>query len=150
MKLSTKIIGGLAIVLIGIQFFRIDKSAPEIDQSKDILTLHEASKEVTQILKNACYDCHSYKTEYPWYTNVSPVSWWVKYHINDARKHLNFSEWGNYELKRKKHKLKELIEEIEGGEMPLNSYAWVHDEAKLSAKQREALIVWAKNTTNKL
>ncbi len=150
MKLTTKIIAGLALIFIIIQFFRIDKTAPVSDPANDLLAMHDASPQVTEILKNACYDCHSNKTTYPWYSNIAPVSWWLKDHIKDARKHLNFSEWGTYELKRKKHKLEEVYEEVEKGEMPLDSYTWVHEEARLTGEQKELLIAWAKKTRSQL
>ena len=36
------------------------------------------------------------------------------------------------------------VEEVEHGEMPLESYTLIHGDAKLSAAQTEALINWAK------
>lgn len=146
MKLHTKILLGVLAILLVAQLFQIDKNNPTYDSSKDMLAQVSAPEEVKAILKQACYDCHSYETEYPWYTNVSPLSWWIEEHIEDGRKHFNFSEWGNYDLKKKKHKLEELIEMVEEGEMPLNSYTWAHSEANLSAQQVEELISWTKST----
>ena len=51
---------------------------------------------VKVILQNACYDCHSNNTRYPWYVNIQPVGWWMSGHIADARDGLNFSEFGGY------------------------------------------------------
>ena len=91
------------------------------------------------MLKSSCYDCHSNHTKYPWYNNVTPVSWWIASHISEVKEELNFSEWENYTLKKKKHKLKEIIEETGEGEMPLRSYLWTHVEANY---QRIKLIDW--------
>lgn len=146
MKLSTKILLGLLAVLLAAQLFQIDKNSPTYDLDNDMLAQVTAPAEVKDILKQACYDCHSYETKYPWYTNIAPFSWWIDEHIQDGRRHLNFSEWGNYDLKKKKHKLEELIHEVEEGEMPLNSYTWAHSEANLSEEQIEALISWTKAT----
>jgi hypothetical protein len=55
---------------------------------------------------------------------------------------LNFSEWEKYTLKKKKHKLKEIIEETDEGEMPLRTYLWTHGEAKLSKSQINRLETW--------
>src|SRR5688572_5984228 len=105
---------GLAIlaVVIIIQLIRIDKNNPPALEEKDFLLLHQASPDITQLITTSCYDCHSNKTLYPWYTNVAPVSWWVKHHINEGRKHLNFSEWPKYTPKKADHKLEECIEMI--------------------------------------
>lgn len=137
-----KILLGLAVVFVILQFFRIDKENPAADPSLDFMTLTNPPAEVATILKTACYDCHSHKTEYPWYTNVAPLSWWIADHINHGRGELNFSEWANYSYKRADHKLEEGVEMVEDHEMPLPSYTWAHGDARLSDEQRELLIDW--------
>ena len=104
MTIRKKILLGLGVVLIGIQFIRIDKSNPPADPANDISQSLEITEEVSSILKTSCYDCHSNETVYPWYSNVAPVSWWIKRHINKARDELNFSVWNGYSTKRKNHK----------------------------------------------
>jgi signal recognition particle subunit SEC65 len=150
MKLRTKILGGIAIVIIIIQFFQIDKSAIDFDRSKDLLVNEKVPSEVKQILKQACYDCHSNESKYPWYTYVAPLSWWIADHIEEARDELNFSDWATYTVKRKKHKMEEIAEMVEEGEMPLDSYTWAHSEARLSDEQKNVLIQWAKTTMNEI
>jgi len=142
--MKNKIIIGVVILIVSIQFFRIDKSNPTSDPKVDLFTVEQVPEDVQAIIKTSCFDCHSNNAVYPWYTNVAPVSWWVKQHINEGRDELNFSEWGSYSIKRKLHKLEEIGEEIEEGEMPLNTYLWVHDEAKLTDQQQKKLINWAK------
>jgi heme-binding protein len=138
------ILYSLGAILIVMQFFRIDKTNPPVDPTLDMMNAVQAPNEIKQIIKTSCYDCHSNESTYPWYTNVAPVSWWVKGHINEAREEMNFSEWGSFTLKRKDHKLEELVEEIDEKEMPLTSYLILHGEAKLSSEQRSQLINWAK------
>ncbi len=142
--MKKKIIFGLLALLVVSQFFRIDKSNPESDPKHSIFVVEQVPHEVESIIKTACFDCHSNQVSYPWYTNVAPVSWWVKDHINEAREELNFSEWGTYTIKRKLHKLEEIEEEVGEGEMPLPSYLIVHGDAKLNKQQQEKLINWTK------
>lgn len=125
------------------QFFRIDKTNPPAEPASDMIAVENVPEDIQVILKNACYDCHSHETEYPWYSNVAPVSWWLKDHIDEGREHLNFSEWASYDAERKAHKLEELAEEVEEKEMPLESYTWAHSESKLSDEERQALVDWA-------
>ena len=134
----------LAITLLFIQSFRIDKSTKPVDPSKDLISLTAPSAEVTQLLKTACYDCHSNQPTFPWYTNIAPLSWWIKHHIDEGSHHLNFSEWGTFELKRKNHKLDECVEMLEKNEMPMSSYTWMHQEANITDAQRLLLIEWFK------
>jgi len=137
-----KIILGLIVALVLIQFIRIDQTNPPVDKSKDFITLTQPSEEVKGILVTSCYDCHSNETQYPWYTNVAPLSWWLKHHINEGREHLNFSEWATYAEKRQQHKLDECMEEVHEGEMPLSSYTIMHKDAALSPAQKEVLNAW--------
>ena len=150
-KLSLKRIGFACIILfIVIQVFRINKTINPVNEQTDFMAVTQTNPEVATILKNACYDCHSNQPTYPWYTNVAPVSWWIKNHINEGSKHLNFSIWQTYTVKRKDHKLEECVEMIEEGEMPMNSYTWMHPEAKLTDAQKQLLIDWFKAEKAKL
>lgn len=139
-----KIVLALIVVFVAMQAFRIDKTTKPVDVNTDFISVTAANAEVAQLLKTACYDCHSEQPVYPWYTNIAPVSWWVKHHINEGSHHLNFSIWGTYKDKRKHHKLEECIEMVEEAEMPLNSYTWMHKEAKLTDAQRETLVAYFK------
>lgn len=132
----------LLVVFVIMQFFRIDKSHPKLVKRNDFIHMTKPPKGIEALLQNACYDCHSYKTEYPWYSNVAPVSWWVGHHIEEGREHLNFSEWRKYSKKARNHKLHECEEELEEGKMPLDSYTWTHGDAKLSKEQKEKLAEW--------
>lgn len=135
---------GLLAVLVIIQFFRIDKENSETIPRKDFITQTSPPEAIQKLLKNACYDCHSNTTKYPWYSNVAPISWWVKDHINEGREELNFSNWADYSLKKQIHKMEECWEMIEEGEMPLESYLITHGEAELTAEEKELFIEWFK------
>ena len=54
--------------------------------------------------------------------------------------------WTAYDAKKKDHKLEEVIETVESSEMPLDSYTWTHEDARLSSEQREAVMSWARQT----
>jgi hypothetical protein len=64
--------------------------------------------------------------------------------VKEGKQHLNFSKWNEYSLKKKAHKMEELYEEVEEGEMPLKSYSWTHSEANLTAEQINAVVIWSK------
>lgn len=140
-----KILLALLILFVLIQFFGIDTELPASDPSADFITVAQPHSEVTALLQDACYDCHSFKSEYPWYSQVAPLSWWIQDHILEGREHLNFSEWTSYSASRADHKLEEIIEMVEEEEMPLPSFTWAHPEARLSNEQRKQLIDWFTN-----
>jgi hypothetical protein len=121
------------------QFIRPDHSIPEYDQGQDFMTLMSPPEDVKTILKNACYDCHSYHTQYPWYDQIAPVSYWLSGHVNHGREELNFSVWGTYSDKKSDHKLEECVEKVDNKSMPLKSYTWAHKKARLSSEQRASI-----------
>ena len=124
------------------QFIRIDKSNKDSRPEEDILFMTQPGAEISNILRESCYDCHSNEVIYPWYTNIAPVSWWIKHHVNEGTHHLNFSEWRNYTSRKADHKLEECVEMIEEDEMPMGSYTLMHGNAILSKQQRALLIEW--------
>jgi hypothetical protein len=145
MKNQLKWVGfGLLAVLVILQFFQTDKTNKETDPKMELLSIVPASAEVADLLERACQDCHSNKTKYPWYSYIAPVSFWVTHHIDDGKKHFNMSEFGTYPPKKAAHKLEEGFEVIENGEMPMDSYTWMHPEAKLTDTEKKVLINWFK------
>jgi len=145
MTRKSKIGIGLLILLVLIQFIRREKNVSSEDFSTtDFMALEQPPAAVAKILKDACYDCHSNNSKYPWYSEVAPVSWWITGHINGGKQHLNFSEWGNYPAKKAAHKLEECYEMMENGAMPLKSYTWLHSEAKLTDDQRKMMVEYFK------
>ena len=134
----------LLLLFLFIQSFRIDKTTQPVNPTTDFIAVTAANTDVANLLKTACYDCHSNQPAYPWYTNIAPVSWWVKHHIDEGSHHLNFSEWGTYSEKRKDHKMEECIEMVEEDEMPMAYYTWMHKEAKLTDAQKLKLIEYFK------
>ena len=144
MKILKKIIISVSIVLVISQFFSPDKNNGDIATVAAFIAETNPPKDVKNILETTCFDCHSAKTTYPWYNAITPVNYWLNEHIQDGKKHLNFSKWNTYSLKKKEHKMDELHEEVEAGEMPLNSYTWTHSEANLSPAQIAAVVTWGK------
>lgn len=138
--MKKKILIGAAIVIVGAQFIRIDKTNPPVVEGEDLFSSKPADDKVVQLIHNACFDCHSNETKYPWYTNIAPVSWFIKHHIDEGREHVNFSEWAKYNEKQKSHILEECAEEIEHHAMPLGNYEWMHPEAELSEEDRQLLV----------
>ena len=88
-----------------------------------------------QLTKDACFDCHSNETTWPWYSNVAPVSWMVQHDVDSGRATLNFSEWN----RPQEAELDELVEVVKGGEMPPWYYRIAHPKSRLSDAEKAAL-----------
>jgi hypothetical protein len=62
--------------------------------------------------------------------------------VHQARKKMNFSEWGSYSAQRKEDRLEEICEQVTNGEMPDREYAILHRGARLSPQERDAVCRW--------
>jgi hypothetical protein len=144
MKIIKRILVFLLVILVIMQFFAPQKNDGELSSLVAFVDETKPPKEVHDILKNTCFDCHSNVTTYPWYNAITPVNFWLDEHVQDGKKHLNFSNWAEYTLKKKEHKMDELHEEVEKGEMPLNSYTYTHADANLTPGQIAAVVAWGK------
>jgi Haem-binding domain len=144
-KMKKKILLGLAALFIIIQFIPIDKNTSD-DQLFAISKGYDVPAEVASILDVACNDCHTNKTEYPWYAKVQPVAGWLNHHVDEGKHHLNLSNFMNIKVAFQNHKLEEIVEQVEKKEMPLPSYTYLglHSGANLTDAQRTTLITWAK------
>lgn len=134
----------LLIAFVVMQFIRPEKNISGQVAESDIILVESPGEEIGLILKNACYDCHSNNTSYPWYAEVAPLSYWIADHVEHGTDELDFSQWALYSPKKKAHKMEELIEEVKEHKMPLDSYTWMHSEADLTEDQITALTEWAK------
>jgi hypothetical protein len=146
MTRSKKILIACLVLLVVIQFVRLSPNNGDGHGEKEISKKYNVPAEVQAILEQSCYDCHSNHTNYPWYTNIQPIGWWIQIsHVNDGKRHLNFSEFASYPEKRAKKKIEEIADEIREGGMPLGSYTFIHRDAVLTGPQSKTLIDWAES-----
>lgn len=108
------------------------------------MTVSAVPKQVENIFKISCYNCHSNHTDYPWYHRMQPIGWMLEKHVTDGKKELNFSEFGMYSSRKQKSTLTAIANQIKDGEMPLWSYTLMHPDAKLSEKDKTILLKWLK------
>jgi hypothetical protein len=144
MKKALKIIAVVIFAaFIVLQFFRPDFTNPPVTQAETLQATTQIPENVQAILTRSCNDCHTNETAYPWYSKIQPSAWFLKGHIDNGRRHLNFSVWNTYDSRKKRHKLEEVCEMLNAKAMPLPSYLWIHWDAKLSDEQRKLLCDWA-------
>ena len=93
------------------------------------------SVQTQQLVRRACYDCHSNETVWPWYASIAPTSWLLQRSVDGGRSALNFSEWA-----RPQDEAGEAAETVQEGEMPPWRYTILHPEAVLSSDEKQALI----------
>jgi hypothetical protein len=93
------------------------------------------SPETRELVRRACYDCHSNTTTWPWYSNIAPVSWLLQRDVNGGRGHLNFTQW---DLPQRH--AKDVAAQVKSGDMPPWFYLPMHPAAKLTEAEKQSLI----------
>lgn len=136
-------IGGLLVVgFVVLQVFPIGSvfaSMQRVDNPAARQSFDWPSAEVDDIMRRACYDCHSNETVWPWYGNIAPGAWLMTRHVNQGRTHLNFSEldWGQ---------IADAADFLEHArfhiytDMPPRAYKLLHPDAILTDEQRELVL----------
>jgi hypothetical protein len=150
MRKAKKILLGLLGVFIVIQFIQPAQNRSVKILESDITKTLGIPDSVLVILKDACYDCHSNNTIYPWYSRVQPFGWLLAKHIKDGKADINFSEFGAYSLRRQASKMTGIVNSVKDGSMPLSSYRLLHAKARLTKDQRALLIDWATKTQDSI
>ncbi|MEP7270721.1 MAG: heme-binding domain-containing protein [Acidobacteriota bacterium] len=142
MKWLKRLVVLLVGLLLVIQVVRPARTNPPIDSTRTIEARTQMNPEIAAILDRSCNDCHSFKTRWPWYTEIAPASWLVVWDVNEAREHLSLSDWGSYNQKKVKHLLEEMNDEVMEGKMPPANYVRLHPEARLSEADKSKLLDW--------
>jgi uncharacterized membrane protein len=150
MTKTRKTLVGVLLLLVVIQTIQPIRNISDTESPNDISKTFEVNDKVYGILKEKCYDCHSNNTRYPWYNYIQPAGWWLAAHIYEGKEHLNFSEFKTYTAKRQSHKLREIYDAVNEGWMPLETYIWLHKDAKITAEDRDAINAWIENLPVKM
>lgn len=132
----------LVVAFVALQFKRPDRTNPPIDVTKTVEALQNIPQPVAAIIDRSCSDCHSNKTVWPLYSQIAPSSWLVADDVTQGRRHVNLSEWGDLDPKRRAKKLEQICDEVTDGSMPLWQYTLIHRSAKLSPADVKTICDW--------
>ena len=140
----------MVVVFALLQLANPARTNPPLPPGGDIAATNPPPPEITALLHAACYDCHSYETKWPWYSHIAPASWLVVGDVNDGRERLNLSDWPHALPERAAKRLDRISEEVGYKEMPPGKYTLMHPPARLTENQRQQLIQWAEQESEKL
>ena len=90
MRLFLRLVAIVAVVLLAIQLVPYGRDHTNPRTVQEIKWNTPATRALAQ---ERCFACHSNLTDWPWYTNIAPVSWLTQHDVEDGRAKLNFSEW---------------------------------------------------------
>ena len=147
LRITFIILVGVFVIIQFIPSHLPDNNPPE---GYNFFTANEVPPGVETLLRNACFDCHSQETTYPWYSKVAPVSWLLARDVRHGRHHLDFSNWSSLEKRKKLNVLDDISDEVKGGDMPLEIYVPMHPSARLTDADRKMIIDWADGLAEKV
>jgi len=124
------LVGALAALFVVLQLIPVDRTNPPV-----VSEPNWDSPQTRALVKEACFDCHSNETVWPWYSRIAPVKFLTGRDVRDGRRAINFSDWAN-----RRQRVGEIAEVVNGGEMPPWFYVIMHPKAKLSSSEKQALI----------
>jgi len=147
LKIILWVILGVAII---IQF--VPSQLPDNSRlvTYDFFVENQVPDDIANLLKTACYDCHSQEVKYPWYSYVAPVKWQIATDVEKGRSHLDFSYWDQLEKRKKLNILTDIADEVSQGSMPMSIYTITHSEARLTPDQREKIVTWTEELAEKV
>jgi hypothetical protein len=124
---------------------------PEAERLAVYKQINEEYLKIKPILEYSCFDCHSNKTEYPWYHVIPGVKGLIDEDVEHGLKHLDLSvdfpfigEGSQIDM------LREIKGEVESGNMPLLSYRLMHWCTKIEGAKQDSLFQWIDSSIVKL
>ena len=124
---------------------RVDRTNPAADPAQAIEAHTRMPANVAAVFRRACQDCHSERTEWPWYSAVAPFHWLMAADVYAARNHMNLSAWGRYTPEEQMERLIGICEKVADDKMPLWYYKPAHyPSAWLSDSEKKAVCDWTK------
>ena len=128
--------GAIALCVLVVAFAVIQAVPYGRDHSNPPVRQEPAwdSPQTRALAVDACFDCHSNQTSWPWYSNIAPFSWLVQRDVDKGREALNFSEWD------REQEGEDVVEVVQEGDMPPDYYGGLHPKGRLSSDERQALI----------
>ena len=138
-------LAGLASILVH-PFGAVKKSV----SGKPLLGGAVVDRAVIQIVERSCQNCHSERTDWPWYSYVAPMSWLIERDVQQGRSHMNLSHWDEYGVQKREDTLAEISAMIRSRQMPPSRYLRLHPNARLSDDEIDLIYKWARAERKRL
>jgi len=122
----------LPVLVVGLYLFNAFNPLPENPPLRHSGAL--LSGDGDEVLRRACFDCHSNETRYPWYSWLPGIGGLIGHHVREGREELNFSLWDQMRPSKRRKAVAESLEAVREGEMPQLGYTLLNPEAKLSGQ----------------
>ena len=123
--------------------------------SQDHKTINQINesyrKTIKPIFQKSCFDCHSSKTNFPWYYKIPGIKQLIDHDIFEAKVHLDMDN----DFPFKGHgtnleDLKAIGDSIKEGSMPPFRYRILHRDTVLNQEEKRQIREWVKQSLDLL
>jgi hypothetical protein len=151
MKKIAFIASALAITAAASVQFVLPDSANALSTSQPpLLDGAEPTPAVIAIIERSCQNCHSLRTELPFYGRIFPVSLLLEHDVRTARKNMNLSRWQSYDDTEKRALLSEIDVLVRNRIMPPRRYTLIHPAARVSDNDAALIYQWTRAERERL
>ena len=148
--LSVIVIGGVGMIALASVSVHPFGATRESVSDNPLLAGASVDPAVIQIVERSCQNCHSEKTEWPWYSYVAPMSWLIEKDVHEGRSHMNLSHWSEYDTAKQGEILARLSAVVRSRQMPLPRYLRLHPSAQLSDAEIDLISQWTRAERRRL
>ena len=138
------------VIAIGGSFIHPFVMTEPTGNHETILPDAQVDPETLVLFERACQNCHSERTEWPWYSHVAPMSWLIARDVQQARSHMNLSRWQEYSTDDRLELLSKIGSVVRNREMPKQRYLLLHPEARLTDKERQQIYEWTRTERRRI
>jgi hypothetical protein len=143
-------LGTVAIAAVGGSLIHPFGAPVPPGNNQTIFREAQVEPETLALVQRACQNCHSQNTEWPWYSHVAPVSWLIARDVQQARSHMNLSQWQDYSTDDRLALLSAIGSAVRNREMPPQRYLLLHPEARLNDVERQQIYRWTRTERRRI
>lgn len=122
----------------------------ETGKAQAVLSQAQIDAGTLGLLEQACQNCHSERTHWPWYSHIAPISWLIARDVHEAHLHLNLSRWQDYSAADQVRLLAAIGSAARNRVMPPSRYTLMHSEARLTDQARQQIYQWTRAERKRL
>jgi len=143
-------LGAVAIAAVGGSLIHPFGATAASGANQAIFREAQIDPETLTLIQRACQNCHSQNTEWPWYSHVAPVSWLLAHDVQQARSHMNLSQWPDYSIDDRLRLLSAVGSAVRNHAMPPQRYLLLHPEARLGDEERQQIYRWTRTERHRI
>jgi Haem-binding domain len=144
------LLGGGAATFVAASLFHPYGNLKAANSADPLLATADVDPAVFAVVQRSCQNCHSEKTEWPWYSYVAPMSLLVESDVGEARGRMNLSRWYEYSNEERQQLLARMGAMVRSNQMPPARYTMIHPDAKLSPMERDQIYEWTRKERRRL